>query len=173
MEQIQSASERVRVAVSIIGQIAFQTNLLALNAAIEAARAGEHGQGFAVVADEVRVLARRCAAAAEETDTIMQEAKATALAGSARTDEVAQAFRDILAGSASIDNSASLLQQGALDRTASMDQIATALQGVSSVVQKNAEANHDAAMATDQLRGEIVMMTMVVEQLDTLLGKPS
>jgi methyl-accepting chemotaxis protein len=54
-----------------------------------------------------------------------------------------------------------------------MDQIATALQGVSSVVQKNAEANHDAAMATDQLRGEIVMMTMVVEQLDTLLGKPS
>jgi methyl-accepting chemotaxis protein len=103
----------------------------------------------------------------------MQEAKATALAGSARTDEVAQAFRDILAGSASIDNSASLLQQGALDRTASMDQIATALQGVSSVVQKNAEANHDAAMATDQLRGEIVMMTMVVEQLDTLLGKPS
>lgn len=173
MQQIQNASERVRVAVSIIGQIAFQTNLLALNAAIEAARAGEHGQGFAVVADEVRVLARRCAAAAEETDTIMQEAKATAMEGSARTDDVAQAFRDIMKDSASIDSSATLLSQGSIDRTASMDQIATALQGVSAVVQKNAEANHDASMATHQLRGEIVMMTMVVEQLDTLLGKNS
>lgn len=173
MQQIQSASERVRIAVSIIGQIAFQTNLLALNAAIEAARAGEHGQGFAVVADEVRVLARRCAAAAEETDAIMLEAKATALEGSARTDDVAQAFRDIMTGSASIDKSAALLTQGSIDRTASMDQVASALQGVSAVVQKNAEANHDASMATHQLRGEIVMMTMVVEQLDTLLGKNS
>jgi Cu/Ag efflux protein CusF len=52
-----------------------------------------------------------------------------------------------------------------------MDQIATALQGVSTVVQKNAEANHGAAMATDQLRGEIVTMTSVVEKLDMLLGR--
>lgn len=171
MQQIQNASERVRGAVSIIGQIAFQTNLLALNAAIEAARAGEHGMGFAVVADEVRVLARRCAAAAEETDSIMLEAKASATEGAARTGQVAQVFRDILAGSAVIDSSATLLSQGASDRTTSMDQIAIALQGVSTVVQKNAEANQEAAMATDQLRGEIVMMTMVVEQLDCLLGK--
>jgi methyl-accepting chemotaxis protein len=41
----------------------------------------EHGLGFAVVADEVRVLARRCAAAAEDTDTIMLEAKASATEG--------------------------------------------------------------------------------------------
>jgi methyl-accepting chemotaxis protein len=173
MQQIQNASERVRGAVSIIGQIAFQTNLLALNAAIEAARAGEHGLGFAVVADEVRVLARRCAAAAEDTDAIMLEAKASATEGAARTDQVAQAFQDILKGSKAIDSSASLLSQGAIDRTASMDQIATALQGVSTVVQKNAEANHGAAMATDQLRGEIVTMTSVVERLDTLLGRKS
>ncbi len=171
MQQIQNASERVRGAVSIIGQIAFQTNLLALNAAIEAARAGEHGLGFAVVADEVRVLARRCAAAAEDTDTIMLEAKASATEGAARTDQVAQAFLDILKGSKAIDSSAALLSQGAIDRTASMDQIATALQGVSTVVQKNAEANHGAAMATDQLRGEIVTMTSVVEKLDMLLGR--
>ena len=173
MQQIQNASERVRGAVSIIGQIAFQTNLLALNAAIEAARAGEHGLGFAVVADEVRVLARRCASAAEDTDTIMLEAKASATEGAARTDQVAQAFLDILKGSKAIDSSAALLSQGAIDRTASMDQIATALQGVSTVVQKNAEANHGAAMATDQLRGEIVTMTTVVEKLDSLLGRRS
>ena len=171
MQQIQGASERVRGVVGIIGQIAFQTNLLALNAAIEAARAGEHGQGFAVVADEVRVLARRCASAAEDTDSMMMEAKASATEGAARTGQVAQVFRDILQGSAAIDNSAALLSQGAIDRTSSMDQIAAALQGVSAVVQKNAEANQEASMATHQLRGEIVMMTMVVEQLDSLLGR--
>ena len=171
MEQIQNAAERVRVVVNIIGQIAFQTNLLALNAAIEAARAGEHGMGFAVVADEVRVLAQRCATAAEDTDSIMLEAKASATEGAARTGQVAQVFRDIQKGSASIDSSATLLSQGAIDRTNATDQIAAALQGVSAVVQKNADANQEASRATDRLRGEIVMMTMVVEQLDSLLGK--
>jgi methyl-accepting chemotaxis protein len=103
----------------------------------------------------------------------MLEAKASATEGAARTDQVAQAFLDILKGSKAIDSSAALLSQGAIDRTASMDQIATALQGVSTVVQKNAEANHGAAMATDQLRGEIVTMTTVVEKLDSLLGRRS
>ena len=57
----------------MIDEIAFQTNLLALNAAVEAARAERTGMGFAVVADEVRGLAQRCAAAARDTASLIEE----------------------------------------------------------------------------------------------------
>ena len=170
MAQIQSASERVRAVVNIISQIAFQTNLLALNAAVEAARAGEHGLGFAVVADEVRLLARRCATAADDTSNIMLEAKSSAADGSVRTKQVAQVFADISAGSAAIDASLARLNQAATDQTKAMEQVTLALNNVSSVVHKNAKANKEAANATLLLRSEIVMITMVVEQLDTMLG---
>ena len=54
--EIETQSELLSEANTVIANIAEQTNLLAMNAAIEAAHAGEAGKGFAVVADEIRKL---------------------------------------------------------------------------------------------------------------------
>ena len=56
IEIIESESEALQEANTVIANIAEQTNLLAMNAAIEAAHAGEAGKGFSVVADEIRKL---------------------------------------------------------------------------------------------------------------------
>lgn len=56
IKTVETESQTLQEANSVISSIAEQTNLLAMNAAIEAAHAGEAGKGFSVVADEIRKL---------------------------------------------------------------------------------------------------------------------
>jgi len=86
-------STKIAWIIKVIDEIAFQTNILALNAAVEAARAGEAGLGFAVVADEVRNLSQRCAQAAKDTQTPIEESIETSHHGNARLNQTATAVR--------------------------------------------------------------------------------
>ncbi|RXK12509.1 chemotaxis protein [Halarcobacter mediterraneus] len=95
MEDINSQTQLIAEAITVIDQIAFQTNILSLNAAVEAATAGEAGKGFAVVAQEVRNLANRSADAAKEIKTIVENATLKANSGKEISQKMIEGYQTI------------------------------------------------------------------------------
>jgi hypothetical protein len=162
MDAIHASSREVTGILGTIDMIAFQTNILALNAAVEAARAGEAGAGFGVVAGEVRSLAQRCAAAAEQTRTLVNiSAKnsqaATAFVETLNADLVQlvsqgerfrSLFQEILQGSR--DQSQQLAQVGSIQRDAQENS-----EGLAHVSEQTAEAAHSLRLQTKEM-GELV-----------------
>jgi methyl-accepting chemotaxis protein len=73
--RIESESEMLQEANSVIAGIAEQTNLLAMNAAIEAAHAGEAGKGFSVVAGEIRTLSETATVQSKKIGEQLKEIK--------------------------------------------------------------------------------------------------
>jgi len=137
-----AAMRQIADKISIIGEIARQTNLLALNAAIEAARAGESGKGFAVVAAEVRKLAERSGVAAADIAEI-----------SSTSVEVAEWAGEVLDKLVpDIQRTAERVQEisaASREQATGAGQIKTAIQELSTVVQRNAseaEVAHTTAM---------------------------
>jgi methyl-accepting chemotaxis protein len=102
MNAIQDSSNKISKIIKVIDEIAFQTNILALNAAVEAARAGEAGMGFAVVADEVRNLAQRCARAASDTTSLIEDSIQRTKEGAGRLQDVTRSIDGITESTAAI-----------------------------------------------------------------------
>jgi methyl-accepting chemotaxis protein WspA len=90
LRAIAERSQAITLAVTTIAKVADQTNLLSINAAIQAEKAGEAGRGFLVVAREVRRLADQTALSTVDIERIVQDMKATVLAGSAEMDAYQQ-----------------------------------------------------------------------------------
>ena len=95
MNEINTSTNAVQDAITVIDQIAFQTNILSLNAAVEAATAGEAGKGFAVVAQEVRNLAGRSAEAAKEIKDLVDAATSQANNGKAIADDMISGYQSL------------------------------------------------------------------------------
>ena len=135
MGQVDASSKKISEITAVIDSIAFQTNLLALNASVEAARAGDEGRGFAVVANEVRSLAQRSAASAKEIKILIEESVKRVDAFSKQVDASGEALAEIVG----------------------------AVRGVSEVVDKMAQANHEQSISVNEVNQSISEMTSMIK----------
>jgi methyl-accepting chemotaxis protein len=170
MKEIGESSERISKIIKVIDEIAFQTNLLALNAAVEAARAGEAGMGFAVVADEVRALAQRCATAARDTASLIEESIGRSRQGKARLDELTSHIRSIAQGTEAVTALAEQVQTGSQEQEGAMQEIGGALIRMQSVTEKAAANALQSAETGERLSAESNALRGVVDGLDAFVG---
>jgi len=170
MTEIKTASQDITKILKTIDEIAFQTNILALNAAVEAARAGEAGMGFAVVAEEVRSLAQRCAAAARETATKIDESVAKSQQGVAISDDVAKHFASIQEQIRTLDNLVNEIATASTEQSEGIAQVNIAVSEVDKVTQSNAAVAEESAAAVVELERDAEALTETVGQLLRVIG---
>ena len=173
MVEINASGERISKIIKVIDEIAFQTNILALNAAVEAARAGEVGMGFAVVANEVRNLAQRCAQAAKDTASLIEESISKSSDGKRKVDQVAAAIHDITEDSAKIKILVEGVNTGSQKQSRGIEQIGKAVSQLDRVTQSTAATAEESASAAEQLTAQSQAVKATVQVLTAMVSKPS
>ncbi|MDR5746730.1 methyl-accepting chemotaxis protein [Caballeronia sp. LZ029] len=151
MDKIAGSSEKIVDIIGVIEGIAFQTNILALNAAVEAARAGEHGRGFAVVASEVRALAQRCAAAAKDVKTLIDESVTNVTAGQDLAQQSGDTMKQILTSVTRVNDIMSEISSASSQQTQGIEQVGVAITQMDAVTQQNAALVEQATAAAAAL----------------------
>nr|WP_284505437.1 methyl-accepting chemotaxis protein [Caballeronia sp. INDeC2] len=151
MDKIAGSSEKIVDIIGVIEGIAFQTNILALNAAVEAARAGEHGRGFAVVASEVRALAQRCAAAAKDVKTLIDESVTNVTAGQDLAQQSGDTMKHILTSVTRVNDIMNEISSASSQQTQGIEQVGVAITQMDAVTQQNTALVEQATAAAAAL----------------------
>jgi len=162
MDEINSSSKQIVDIIGLIEGIAFQTNILALNAAVEAARAGEQGRGFAVVAGEVRNLAQRSSAAAKDIKHLIDASVSKVGAGMERAHRAGATMEQVVT---SVQQVTSIMQEitiASREQSAGVDQVNKAIAHMDQVTQQNAALVEEAAAAAGSLAEEAHGLTQAV-----------
>ena len=169
MKQTDASSTKIARIIKVIDEIAFQTNILALNAA-EAARAGEAGLGFAVVADEVRNLSQRCAQAAKDTQTLIEESIETSHHGNARLNHTATAVRAMTENSVRVKSLVDEVNIGNQEQARGMEQITRAVLQMEKVTQATAAGAEEGASAGTELNAHAALLRTLVHEMRITVG---
>jgi methyl-accepting chemotaxis protein/methyl-accepting chemotaxis protein-1 (serine sensor receptor) len=170
MGQIKASGEKISKIIKTIDEIAFQTNILALNAAVEAARAGESGLGFAVVANEVRSLAQRCAQAAKDTTSLIDDSIATTQEGSRKLSEVAQAIAAITEEAEKVKTLVEEVSLGSQEQARNLEQVSKSIEQMEQVTQKTASGAEESAAAGQQLSSQSQILSEIAHRLSEFVG---
>jgi methyl-accepting chemotaxis protein len=162
--RIKESSDSTARIVKTIDEIAFQTNLLALNAAVEAARAGDAGKGFAVVAEEVRNLAMRCAEAAKNTATLIEESVKNAEGGVQINREVIQNLDEIQSNVHQVADVINRIAAASEQQSQGATQITTAIEQMNVLTQQLASSAEESAASGEHLSNEARNMHEMIGQ---------
>ncbi|MGV1099084.1 methyl-accepting chemotaxis protein [Thiovibrio sp. JS02] len=165
MDLIEQDSDKIGQIITTIGSIAFQTNLLALNAAVEAARAGEAGAGFAVVADEVKNLAMRAAAAAKDTQLLLEGTMQRLAQSTNALKNVNNDFEGIIESATGIGDKNTAITSATRNLAEQIGQMQEATNSLSSATQRVAASSEETAASSEELSAQAKELEAVVGEL--------
>ena len=154
MNEVSQSAGRIADIISVIDGIAFQTNILALNAAVEAARAGEQGRGFAVVAAEVRSLAQRSAQAAREIKGLIHDSVERSRNGTQLVEQAGRTIHTLVSDVKRVSELMGSIAEASAEQSRGVQQVNKTVTEMDRVVQQNAAAVQQVAMAAESMRGQ-------------------
>lgn len=132
------------------------------------ARAGEHGRGFAVVADEVRGLAQRCAEAAWDTTSLLQDFIRNTRDGNNVASDVNDALRGIVTSVTQVTSLMDEVAAATTEEAESVDHVNQSLNSIDRSSQQDAALTEESAAAAEQLSAQSTAMRQIVDELSLL-----